>query len=109
MKVFVYGTLKRGELRHASIQGKFLGSAKAPGWVLRDLGAFPAATPGPGTIYGELYEVDSLATLDVVEGYPHLYNRVDTNVYVASKEHRAWIYFMEESDAPIIESGVWDA
>ncbi len=76
--VFVYGTLKRGFGNHHWLAGApFLGEAELHDVVLHDLGPFPMAVPGEGTVRGELYAVDAdgLARLDRLEGYPRLYDR----------------------------------
>ena len=68
MKIFVYGTLKRGFHNHFLLKdAKFLGVAVTEyEYRMIDLGSFPALIPaqeGEGfSIYGEVYEVDD-ATL----------------------------------------------
>lgn len=108
-KVFVYGTLKRGGRLHEHLDGTFLGPAVAPGWVLHKLDWYPCVTRGAGTVHGELYAVRSLETLDQIEGYPDLFNRTRARVLLGEVEHEAWIYYRHSCDAPIIESGLWDA
>lgn len=94
-QVFVYGTLKRGQSNHHALGGAdFLGRARLHGAAVHDLGRYPMAvlTPGrPGVIHGELYQVDaaSLARLDQLEGYPHLYDRQRVCL---SNGREAWIY-----------------
>ena len=83
VRVFVYGTLMRGEANHRWLGSAQLldGSARtAPCYELHDLGAYPAlAFAGTVTVVGELYAVDpeGLARLDELEGYPGLYGRED--------------------------------
>ena len=74
MKLFVYGTLKRGFCRHKAIaEQTFLGPARtASRYLMYNVGSFPGlvhATDG-AEIEGELYEVDDalLAVLDRIEG-----------------------------------------
>jgi gamma-glutamylaminecyclotransferase len=79
-RVFVYGSLQRGEANHRMMKGaRFVARARtAPAFDLFDLGAFPAmVTEGSTAIAGELYEVsaDLLERLDVFEGCPRLYQR----------------------------------
>jgi gamma-glutamylcyclotransferase (GGCT)/AIG2-like uncharacterized protein YtfP len=81
VRVFVYGTLLRGEANHPWLDGAKLldGSARtAPCYELHDLGAYPALVlDGTSTVVGELYAVDSegLARLDDLEAHPDLYVR----------------------------------
>ena len=70
--VFVYGTLKRGHVRHFALAGqRFLGEAKTlPRYRMVNLGSYPAIVePGSFAISGELWEVDvaCLALLDEIE------------------------------------------
>ncbi len=70
-KLFVYGSLLQGELRHGVLEGsRRLGPVLARA-SLRDLGSYPALLGGSGTVVGELYAVDArtLAQIDRIEGY----------------------------------------
>lgn len=76
MKLFVYGTLKRGGRLNCWLSGcPFVGEARTVrGYTLVSLGVFPAMVrrPGGGGVTGEIYEVDgaTLEWLDLVEsGY----------------------------------------
>lgn len=79
MKIFVYGTLKRGHCRNNVLQNqKFLGEVQTkPFYQLLDLGSFPGMIMGNLSVKGELYDVDEncLQQLDWIEGVPHLYKR----------------------------------
>lgn len=81
VRVFVYGTLMRGEPNHRWLDGARLldGAARtAPSYELHDLGDFPAlALEGDSAVSGELYLVDEqgLARLDELEAHPELYSR----------------------------------
>jgi gamma-glutamylcyclotransferase (GGCT)/AIG2-like uncharacterized protein YtfP len=75
LRLFVYGSLKRGGLHHAELKGApFLGEAEtAPGFGLETLGSYLALIPAPGTdqrVRGELFDVpsDLLPHLDEFEG-----------------------------------------
>jgi len=111
--LFVYGTLKRGGSRHWILDGfPFLGRAKAKGFVLYDLGPYPAMVPGPGMVYGEVYEVSEeiLNALDWVEGVPVLYRRkLIEVVFEDGLSLKAWAYIYNGSvkGFPRIESGEW--
>ena len=90
--VFVYGTLKRGHCNHHWLaEATFQGEAVLPDVVLHDLGPFPMAVPGEGSVWGELYAVEAagLARLDRLEGYPRLYDRRPLRL---ADGRRAWVY-----------------
>lgn len=80
VRVFVYGTLRKGQPNHELLEGcRALGPARtAPVFTLVSLGAFPAMVGGGETVVvGEIYEVDlwTLALLDRLEGHPRFYLR----------------------------------
>jgi gamma-glutamylcyclotransferase (GGCT)/AIG2-like uncharacterized protein YtfP len=111
--LFVYGTLKRGGSRRWILQDfPFLGRAKAKGFVLYDLGPYPAMVPGDGLVYGEVYEVseEAIKALDFVEGVPVLYRRelIDV-VFENGVSLKAWAYIYNNpvKGYPRIESGEW--
>ncbi|MBP87097.1 MAG: hypothetical protein CMJ64_10335 [Planctomycetaceae bacterium] len=75
-RIFVYGTLKRGEVRDTCWPHKPLsiewGTVSGQ---LSDLGPYPALVEGEDIVLGELWQVEpdhlsaTLATLDKIEGY----------------------------------------
>ena len=76
MKIFVYGTLKRGQPLHYALHGQtYVGEARTlPHFRLFSLGEYPglvnAERPGDGlAIEGEVWDVDPccLAELDEIE------------------------------------------
>ena len=85
MKVFVYGTLKRGGVLHNSLKDcKYLGVDKIENFTMFELGWYPAVVPtldSRESIYGEVYEIDDkiLSELDAIEGKGTLYDRVKIN------------------------------
>jgi gamma-glutamylcyclotransferase (GGCT)/AIG2-like uncharacterized protein YtfP len=83
--VFIYGTLRRGGANHAEIADlPFLGTVRtAPRYRLVDCGRWPALVEGGDVaVVGELYEATAaqLHRLDLFEGVPHLYLRVDVEL-----------------------------
>jgi gamma-glutamylcyclotransferase (GGCT)/AIG2-like uncharacterized protein YtfP len=80
VRLFVYGTLKRGFPRDDLMSGSvFEGNATTQrGYALHDLGDYPAlVVAADGTVHGEVYWVDRkhLEKLDRYEGCPDLYRR----------------------------------
>jgi gamma-glutamylcyclotransferase (GGCT)/AIG2-like uncharacterized protein YtfP len=81
MRLFVYGSLRRGHSNHERMkEARFLGAASTPPgrYHLIPQGGYLALVDGKGPgISGELYEVSTelLAELDEFEGTPNLYCR----------------------------------
>lgn len=124
--VFVYGTLLRGECRHASFQAGAEVLCALPAQTsgrLLDLGSFPGLIPAvePGEyVAGEYYRVGdigrTLGILDKIEefrGYGiegSLYTRVLAQVDAGSGSRKvAWTYHLTEipPSASVIPTGAW--
>jgi gamma-glutamylcyclotransferase (GGCT)/AIG2-like uncharacterized protein YtfP len=113
-RVFVYGTLLRGEGNHRLLaRARLLREARTEAtFELRDLGAFPGLVRGGAhAVAGEVYEVDAdtLAALDRLEGHPRFYRR--TLIALADGERvEAYLLAPEQVDGcPVIASGSWRA
>lgn len=117
-RVFVYGSLKRGQPNHHWLAGAiWLGEASLDGVQLFDLGPFPMAVgrapsqwDGIHPLRGELYRVDGaiLQRLDRLEGAPRLFER---HWLPASDGANAWVYLGRAAQvrhAPQIPSGHWE-
>lgn len=119
IKVFVYGTLKQGHgnWRHY-LEGSgavLLGRCVISGpYIMRNLGYFPCICKvddgADAEMVGEVYTIDkdTLHALDILEGHPQWYCREK----VETEFGTAWCYFMPvayDKEAPIIESGCWNA
>ena len=92
--VFVYGSLKRGQVNHGELQGcDWLGEAELSGLALYDLGPFPMAIPADpvARLQGEIYRVnpEQLAQLDRFEGVPRLYERQQWRL---NDGRSVWVY-----------------
>lgn len=77
MKLFVYGTLKRGYSNHFLLiehHAKFLGEDKVQGYGV--YGNLPLAGPSKNTILdGEVYDDISPELWDILDVIEHAYNR----------------------------------
>ena len=115
IKVFVYGTLRRGELRNRVLQSsEFLGDTKtAPIFTMLHLGAYPGVIKrGETPIIGELYSIDesTLRDLDRIEGHPTFYKR---EVVGLDNGESAWMYLLAPTYSAtadmrsIIKNGDW--
>ncbi|HEY7447234.1 MAG TPA: gamma-glutamylcyclotransferase family protein [Vicinamibacterales bacterium] len=106
-RVFFYGTLMTGFNRRLRIgvdsKLRYVGRGSIQA-ILFDLGIYPAAVPGDGHVWGELFETDEpelvLAGLDSIEGYRpgdpehSLYTRVQSPVTLEDgRTLQAWVYF----------------
>jgi gamma-glutamylaminecyclotransferase len=99
MRIFVYGSLKKGYWNHNLIdRAKLVGFASLDGsHVLLDHG-FPVCVPmssGRAVVTGEVYEVNltQLQTLDRLEGEGHMYHRVKAKItYEDGTKGEVWIY-----------------
>lgn len=114
INVFVYGTLKKGGRYHHLLEdSEFLGDDDTvDSYTLRSLGPFPGVTlESCIKIKGELYSINEniLKKLDILEGYPHFYNRI---IIGLESGNNAWMYYLTDSEeyitCPIIESGEWN-
>jgi gamma-glutamylcyclotransferase (GGCT)/AIG2-like uncharacterized protein YtfP len=109
-RLFVYGSLRRGERNHAFLQGaRFAGRASTVArYTLRHAGMTPGlAENGEQAVTGEVYELDAahLARLDRLGGA--LYVRGEVELADGSS---AQAYFMPESHVrcyPEVASGDW--
>ncbi len=125
-RVFVYGTLRRGECRAGAMTERIAPVEVAPAstrGVLFDLGEYPALTLDADAgaddgVHGELFTYEDvrplLPLLDRIEGFEghgarhSLYERSVVPVQTSAGIAHAWVYFMRQRpDAPRIVSGDW--
>lgn len=97
IRVFVYGTLKRGYNNNRLLTGStFVATATTMDrWSMLD-GGFPVVLPGTdGFVTGEVWEVDgaTLARLDHLESNGRMYQREVVEVELADGSFsEAWMY-----------------
>jgi gamma-glutamylcyclotransferase (GGCT)/AIG2-like uncharacterized protein YtfP len=111
-RVFVYGTLMRGERAQAYLaRARFVRIARTePAFTLVSLGRFPALLAGGTTsVRGELYDVgdDLLAALDFYEGVPSLYRRVLVRLRGGGSAHAYVLARGRQRRDPVLATGNW--
>jgi gamma-glutamylcyclotransferase (GGCT)/AIG2-like uncharacterized protein YtfP len=106
--IFVYGTLKRGHVRHFALAAqRYLGEATTrPRYRMVNLGSYPALIEGGSSaIVGELWEVDAtcLALLDEIESVADSYYRRGSVALAPPYDDlsvEAYFYDSDVSDLP---------
>ena len=91
IKVFVYGTLMKGNSNYQDFlsEAKFIGEVIAEGFALYDLGNYPGIIPSEiDKVKGQLYTIDNntLIKLDELEEEGSLYLRKLINVVKDNNE-----------------------
>jgi gamma-glutamylcyclotransferase (GGCT)/AIG2-like uncharacterized protein YtfP len=112
VRLFVYGTLKRGGRHAARLPGAAFerNAATATGYALHDLGEYPALVrSATGVVHGELHRVPAsdLPALDDFEECPELYQREEI---VLEDGSRAVAYLMSPDAVSAfarVTSGRW--
>ena len=103
--VFVYGTLKKGHGNHRLIaDAEPVGAATStdPTFDMTDVGFPYCYVNGRSFVRGELYHLGMataiLSRLDMLEGYPHHYNRtVFPFITDEGDTFSAWMYNVEKT------------
>jgi len=83
MKLFVYGTLKRGFFNNQVLgDSPFVRDAVIWGFTLIDLGPFPGLVAAASSVVGEVFEVDkkTLSMVDQLDGNGRLYTRIKVDI-----------------------------
>jgi gamma-glutamylcyclotransferase (GGCT)/AIG2-like uncharacterized protein YtfP len=114
--VAVYGSLRKG-MGNSRLLGDsvFIGTGWVYGYALQAYcSAFPAAfetTDGQNRVFVEVYKVEpNIAVgLDMLEGYPHFYNREIVEVDGVEVDGVIWMYYIEGEcpSSRIIPNGDW--
>lgn len=111
MKLFVYGSLKKGHFNHERFGMdtlKFIGEKEIKGWKMLSLGAYPGIVRSDtieDKVKGEVYEVD-------VEG--PIYRMISAVEYSAGFEEYEpekgmilFRYLNYEGNEPVVPGGEW--
>ena len=112
-RLFVYGSLRRGEANHAVLGGARLvkeDARTAPGYALYDLGPYPGMiTEGHAKVTGDVYELDDavLAAVDRFEEHPHLFQRGRVELEDGTSAETYYVGRDLVSGRPRIPSGAW--
>jgi gamma-glutamylaminecyclotransferase len=122
VRVFVYGTLKRGYGNNPillSSGGRYLHNGVLVGARIYDLGYYPGVklTQDEGErVKGELWEVPEkgMAHLDRLEGVPYLYHRSIVSIYSPEMDSTTFPVVVYEYTRPVDEGkllplGEWPA
>ena len=112
MLVFVYGTLRKGEVNHNVLgNSPLVGVFRTePRFTLHAMRWFPAMVAGGSTsVVGEVYEVEArtLWEIDRLEGHPSYYQR---RHILLDDGQTVQAYLMPAEgacDYPVIDSGDW--
>jgi gamma-glutamylcyclotransferase (GGCT)/AIG2-like uncharacterized protein YtfP len=113
-RIFVYGTLLRGEANHHLLTGsEWVGPARTkPEYFLVDLGAYPAMVAGGQcAVWGEIYAVDVLILrrVDRLEGHPSFYIRTAIELEDGSQAETYVLSKDQIHGGKLIASGDWRA
>ena len=111
-KVFVYGTLMKGETNHHYLENStFLGMATIEGYEMYNVGWYPAIIDGDGIIIGELYQVPNIdiPSIDMLEGEGSLYiKRCETVTDSKGKSSFAFIYVYNRECSDLERISAWN-
>ena len=116
--LFVYGTLRSGEMYHGLLgASRLVASPARVRGVLVDTGhGYPAMRDGEGEVCGEIYAVDdeTLARIDELEDYygpgdpRNLYERVTRTARTGEGDMDVLVYVSDRfAEATAIPSGDW--
>ena len=101
----VYGTLRPPQAATATEDSRYFPAiaehiltqrpASFVGADLYDLGAYPAAVPGEGTLHGDLLQIEpaALSITDRIEGHPTFFRRTRVTVQAGDDYVDAWVYW----------------
>lgn len=108
MRIFVYGSLRRKQGNsHWMTNAQWLGDHNVTDYQLYNLGHYPGAVPGNGSVQGEVYRIDAstLAELDALRTKGGEYARQ----LIQTPYGSAWMYVYQRpvTQFTLIDSGNW--
>jgi gamma-glutamylcyclotransferase (GGCT)/AIG2-like uncharacterized protein YtfP len=116
-----YGTLMRdfGQQQALGVRARltFLDACRWDG-CLYDLGRFPGAVPGDGTVHGELFRLDDPSVWSILDRYEGYDPDAAASLFVRRRVslrrpegQTAWVYWYNGTvaDPPRVPSGDWAA
>lgn len=108
MRIFVYGSLRREQGNsHWMTNAQWLGDFSVENYQLYNLGHYPGAVPGEGSVFGEVYRVDAaiMSELDALRTTGGEYSRQ----LIQTPYGSAWMYVYERpvNGRALIPSGDW--
>ena len=110
-RVFVYGTLMRGQRAHKFLDGaRYVGEYSLSGYLMYNCGSFPGIKKTDnGYVIGEVYEItdEFLPELDMYEGEGSLYEREIVWVKKGSESLRAYVYVYRGEPSGCVMKGTW--
>lgn len=97
MRMFVYGSLKRGHTNHDLLMRSryFADGSTMPTFEMLDFGHYPGVIEdGTYSIRGEVFLVTGavMGIVDALEGHPFFYRRVEVPVRTGKGVVPAWMY-----------------
>ena len=98
--VFVYGTLQRGHHNHSVMQksgGDFIGVGETVNRYPLTVSSLPFLHNFEGVgnhVLGEVYQVETLKWLDILESHPMFYKREVIEIALATYRMPCWTYFL---------------
>ena len=105
-KVFVYGTLMKGETNHDFLQNAtFLDKTVIEGYDMYNVGWYPAIIDGEGLAIGEVYSVpvEDMTSIDSLEGEGSLYEKRCVRITVNGVPDFAFVYVYLEDCSELVK------
>lgn len=109
-KVFVYGTLMKGETNHDFLQNAtFLDKTVIEGYDMYNVGWYPAIIDGDGLAIGEVYSVpvEDMASIDSLEGEGSLYEKRCVRISLNGVPDFAFVYVYLGECSELVKIPSW--
>ena len=109
-KVFVYGTLMKGETNHDFLQNAtFLDKTVIEGYDMYNVGWYPAIIDGEGLAIGEVYSVpvEDMPSIDSLEGEGSLYEKRCVRITVNGVPDFAFVYVYLGDCSDLVKIPSW--